>query len=296
MASTALYPGGPGGEPPKKKTGLIVGIALGSAALLFGIFALLAWVTPGFLLSDENDGDSGGTGSGGGSGAQALAEKIVQGFNNQDAEALQQLTCSDADATVRGVIQAAGSVDNAELGDVQENGDTATAEATISAGGQDMPATASLSNDGGAWCWQSVQLAGMAPGDMTPSTDMAEPEASETGSYPTAGDDESGSSGSEAWRSNINTFVDAVNAGDKQAAGRVMCEGAEENGRISDLLNGSAQIQLGEVVADSDYYAYVEISGTLDGEEIGDGSRISMDNFEDNEPWCVDRAMVLGAY
>lgn len=289
-----MYPGGPGQQPPKKKTGLIVGISLGSVVVLFGVFAILAWVAPGFLLSDD-DGE-GGEGGESGSGAQALAEQIMQGFNNQDAAALQKLACGGADQTVPTVIGVAEYVEKAEVGDVQEKGDTATAKGTVTAQGTTMDVQAELKKEDGSWCWQSVSdmgsgMGGMAGTDMVPGTDMAEPSDSmPTESAPT---ESGGDSGAEPWRGAGEEFVAAINAGDTQKAESMYCSsvGGDPSDSLQELVTTGEQIQLGDLETGGSSYAFVFYTGSVGGEQVGSESSISM--VDENGTWCVDEAYVF---
>jgi hypothetical protein len=108
---------------------------------------------------------------GGGSGSpQGVAEDVVDAFNSKDANKLNDLACDSAK-------EAAGKVDpkdlepqegievKAELGEVKENGDTATAEMTISLSGgaaENLPEgtgntklTMKLADEGG-WCVKDI--------------------------------------------------------------------------------------------------------------------------------------------
>ncbi|MBB3666258.1 MULTISPECIES: hypothetical protein [Prauserella salsuginis group] len=178
-------PGGPGGEPPKKKTGLIVGISLGGVVLLAGVFAFLAWVAPGFLLDDEDDsGDSGQNASPATSqssepttsesqaspetsesapsdqrapGAQgtpeATAEAIVAGFNSGDRQAVADTICLSNPQEVPAIP------DNVSIriaGSAEVTGDAAKVPAQNTA--QDRDYYIVLKNEGGGWCYMGDQL------------------------------------------------------------------------------------------------------------------------------------------
>lgn len=240
------YGGGPGmppgGEPPKK-TGLIVGLSLGGLVLLFGVFAILAWVAPGFLLGDDESSAAASEDGGSGRSATDVARQIIQGFNNRDTTALERLTCEGADEEVTETIGRAGQVDQATLiGDAQESGDTATASAVIVVAGSSMEVSATLANDGG-WCWQSVTTSGSHPaGEPYPSAGNGSPTARPmpTADFPTAGEDDDpapgdssataqsdGSHGPTTGITDIRTlgrkFVTAVNSGDAATAKSLGC-------------------------------------------------------------------------
>lgn len=140
-------------------------------------FAVTAFVAPGFLLSDDKDsggatagsGDSGGGGgdSGGGvdagdSEAAVLVEQIVQGFVDKDEAGLNELVCSGSESAIHGYTEEVEYVQEFELqGEVEESGDTATAQAhaSLDNGEQQVEAdvTITVANEGGSWCWKDME-------------------------------------------------------------------------------------------------------------------------------------------
>lgn len=260
------YPqgGGYGPQPPKKKTGLWIGIGVGAVAVV--AFLVTAFLAPGFLLSDD-DGDSGGTAggtpasndSGGGTGdAKAFAQELVNAFNNHDTAALQSLACPNAHESVREVIRESNAVERVELVTVQENGNTATAAAYVTVDGEDLESTAEFAKNGDAWCWQSLDVVGGPP----PASD----DSGTSGS-----DDSTGSSaGSGDAEGIINGFVDAVNAGDKAEAMSYVCEisASSSERTVDEAIGKSAKLEAGPVEEDSTggvtTYTSV-ISGTMTG-------------------------------
>ncbi|MGH3881511.1 MAG: hypothetical protein ACRDSK_31180 [Actinophytocola sp.] len=108
--------------------------------------------------------------TGGGSGSpQSLAEDAVAAFNNKDVDKLNELACDEAKEDApdpKDLEPAEGITVKAELGEVKENGDTATAEITISLSG-DLPeglpedagkqtATMTMEDQSG-WCIKNLQ-------------------------------------------------------------------------------------------------------------------------------------------
>jgi hypothetical protein len=171
--------GGPGPQPPKKsKTGLLVGVIV--AVVAIAAFAVTAFIAPGFLLSedkggsggtaatgekdpggDEGGGDDGG-GDDGGSDATALINQIVQGFQNKDSATLDGLICPGSEPGIRGFTEEAKYVQEFELkGEVQETGDTATAQAhAVLDSGEEQAegdVTLTVANQGGSWCWKDME-------------------------------------------------------------------------------------------------------------------------------------------
>lgn len=159
---------GPYGQPPKKKTGLWIGISAGVVAV--AAFLVTGLLAPGFLLGDDSDSGSSGTAEGGNevdggrvdagdSEAAALAEQIVQGFADRDQEALDKLICAGSKPEVGGYTSEAVFVEVFELtGPVQESGDTAnaTAHVVLEAEGQrhEGKLGMELANEAGGWCWK----------------------------------------------------------------------------------------------------------------------------------------------
>jgi hypothetical protein len=183
------YPGGqyPGGPQLQKngKTGLVVGISVAVVALV--VFTVTAFVAPGFLLADkdsdgtavaggtatsaENSGgcgtvggpaDDGGVGDGSAQKVNALVSKIVQGFCDQDQDALTQLICPGSEPAIMGYVEEAGLVEEFELrGEVNDAGPTATAEvrAVLVDGEQRVEAAMiiTVAYEGDDFCWRDVK-------------------------------------------------------------------------------------------------------------------------------------------
>lgn len=175
------YPGGP---PPRKngRTGLLVGIGVVVVAL--AVFTVTAFVAPGFLLGDKESGgtptsaqEGGGCGKGGSPAADdgevvdgsaqkvnALVSKIVQGFCDQDEEALTRLICPGSEPAVQGYVDEADLVEEFELsGKVKDEGPTATAKvhAVLLDGKRrieaDMVITLAYGEDD--FCWDDMEAA-----------------------------------------------------------------------------------------------------------------------------------------
>jgi hypothetical protein len=178
------FPGGPGlggqpgGQPPKKKTGLIVGLSIAAVLVIGGAVALILVLTGDdkkSVAQGKNDPAGGGqpsvqipgpgAGSSPGSEASAppqggasddvtavkeLGEKAVQALNERDAELATEISCS-------------GSVNEADMEDVPGefniageptiNGDEATIPVKLT-----MPDGTSKEGDfdakkkSGEWC------------------------------------------------------------------------------------------------------------------------------------------------
>lgn len=258
------YPqgGGFGPPPPKKKTGLWVGLSAGAVVVI--AFVITAFVAPGFLLSDEEDGGGAGDGAGG-TGAAAVAQQIIDGLNNKDTAALNKLTCSGADQDVSEAIGSVNDIEKATLGEVKESGNTATAKAKVVVSGDEYDVVSELAKNGGNWCWQNLSIGGTGTGTGPTMTSPSEP----TGT----GDDTSGGSGGAAEaEAMIEEFIDAINNGDKATATDMLCSGAGEMSKSSldKVFTGSAQLSADPVneegsASGSTYTSTIE--GTVDGQQ-----------------------------
>lgn len=161
------YGGGPPSPPPKKKTGLWV--SLGVLVVAIAAFAVTAFVTPGFLLSKDNNNQAGSGDAGGSSGKpgpsgqsgpspQATVQSLLTALNAKDVGALTNLKCPDASSSVQAGIDDISSVQRAELGD--PGVETATSyEQTlmVTVGGRPRPYIGTLAKEGGKWCWQEIK-------------------------------------------------------------------------------------------------------------------------------------------
>lgn len=178
-------PGGPGGEPPKKKTGLIVGISLGVVVVLAGVFAILAWVAPGFLLEDDDENSAEGENSaapstsqsseptsgsetapessesapsderapGAKSTPEATAEAIMAGFNSGNRQAVTATVCLSKPQEVGPIPE---GVQVEVTGSAQVSGNAAKVPAKNVSQNRDYFLV--LKNEGGAWCYLGDQV------------------------------------------------------------------------------------------------------------------------------------------
>lgn len=210
--------GGFGGPPPNNsKTGVWLGV--GAAAVIVIVFVITGFVAPGFLLGDDED--SGGTAGGAAadsSGPEALAQRIVAGFDSQDAAALTKLKCANAEGDVDEVIGYVGQVGNIQLDSVNEvSGTEATAGGTVVMQGRTMRTTAGFAKEGGTWCWQSVTM-GMDAGSPGPG-ETGPPRATESPSAPV---------GNATVADTANGFISALNSGDSSTARSLTCPDYQE--------------------------------------------------------------------
>lgn len=291
--------GGPGGQPPKKKTGLIVGAIIGVVVLLGGIFAVTAFAWPGFLTEDEETGSSG-------SSAEQVAQSIADALSAKDTATLNQLKCGDADPMVAGVISNTSMIEGARLQGAPTQVDPATYKATmlITVQGAEVPFDGTLAKAGDTWCWKTVQVGmggmpempGMSelPGD---SGDMTIPppnnEESGTADVPPGGDPEG--LGVEAATPVIEDFLAKINSGDAEGATALACDAdkADIQQDVTGAIEDGAKDLKAEIDPGGTYFVSGTVTGTLDGAPA-DGT-IGADNFEENDGkgFCIS---IFGIY
>ncbi|MBB5850363.1 hypothetical protein ACFQ05_31770 [Amycolatopsis umgeniensis] len=101
----------PGQQPPPKKgNGLMIGLIAGGGALVVVVFVILAFVAPGFLLSDSKSSNSA-------SATQTplsldwgpvLAGKFMLAVFGDEADKAAEAACADSKAAVRTAAKAFG--------------------------------------------------------------------------------------------------------------------------------------------------------------------------------------------
>jgi len=145
------------------------------------VFAVTAFVAPGFLLSDKDPGgtatgaadsggscgisdgavDDGGVSDGNTQKINALVSEIVQGFCQKDQEALTQLICPGSEQAVQPYVDEVNLVKEFELTDVTDAGPTATAKVrAVLVDGEhrvDAKMTFTLAFEGDGFCWDDVE-------------------------------------------------------------------------------------------------------------------------------------------
>lgn len=177
-------PGFPGGEPPKKRTGLIAGI-VAAVLLIAGAVAFTGFVEPGFFVSDNKDNQSGGqqtaqptqppetagslptvpdgqtdspSGDQGADAAQIeqIADTVVDGLNKKDAEIVKPVSCNpdlekqeQYDGFPEGITW---TVD----GSASVTGQSATIPIKAAGPGGERTSTLNLKKADGKWCAANV--------------------------------------------------------------------------------------------------------------------------------------------
>lgn len=250
------YPGGPGGQPPKKgKTGLWVGLSAGAVVVI--AFLITGLLAPGFLLGDDEDGESGGGGTANANDPKNVAQQIVNGINAHDRAALQALKCANADEDVDQAIQKIQYANNAKLRNVKNvKPDEAIALLDISIDGNQRKIFGRLLKEGGKWCWADYAGAGSSSG------------SSSSPSSPSSTGSSGGGDSTEAGKA-VEELVQALNAGDSSSATELLCEYASSSAEstISKITSGDAQLNVVDTRAGGSTVV-ARLEGTVDGKEV----------------------------
>lgn len=295
------YPPGNGPEPPKKKTGLWIGIAAAIVVVALGVFAITAFVAPAFLLDDDdndddetNGGDSNignsnqhdGPGDHGGGEPEEVLGRLIAGVENDDETALTELACADADQAVQEAILSTDQVDEMQvIGESEQLGNLMHVPVSTIENGTENTGVIELTQEGGSWCWSDLgQPSGDAGGGLGDPDDGI-------GDGPSF-DDEDDYDFDEA-ADLTEEFIDAINDGDRTAAEDMLCSDPEvlTEDNVEEATDNSADIAIDpssvETYTWGDYD--VEMTGSVDGEEI-DGFTILEAAVKDDseDEFCIN--------
>jgi hypothetical protein len=270
------YGGGYGGPPQKKNTGMIVAI-VAIVVLVLGGLGITGFVAPGFFLSDDKKsaGGGGGTTTSNDNGADAFIDDLVKAADEQDATALRDLACSDAESNVTEAIDDISQISGAKLKDTKNEGDdkaVATLDITVDGDNADYEVT--VTKDGKDWCWKNIEPTG--GGELpTASSAPVEPTDPSTGGGSTGGDGEQF----------VQGFLDQVNGGDAAGAKTKLCADSSSQGDIDDAVQGKANLQMDTAGMESQAeYVGVDLKGTLNGAPTS-AARTSA--FLEDGGWCI---------
>lgn len=179
--------GGFGEEPPKKKkTGLIVGLAIGAVVLLGGATGLVIWLTgdskdtktaaPASSSAPAAGPQSGGpsgsssssptsSGSGSGdypaaSGAKPTSGELFQAaseaYNSSDTDGLYSMLCTSLTNGQKPTEKMPSGIHFELTSSPQENGDQATVKYHVTMASKTADGTLTALRQGGAWCLGKV--------------------------------------------------------------------------------------------------------------------------------------------
>jgi len=274
------YGGGYGGPPEKKNTGMIVAI-VAIVVLVLGGLGITGFVAPGFFLSDDkkNAGGGGTTSStANDNGADAFIDDLVKAADDQDATALRDLTCSDAETNVNDAIDDINEISGAKLKDTKNEGDdkaVATLDITVNGDNADYDVT--VVKDGKDWCWKNIESKG-GGGDLPTGTQSEPPATSET----VPGGGGGGSGEGEPF---VQGFLDQVNGGDAAGAKTKLCPDSTSQGDIEDAIQGKANLEMDPAgMENQEEYLGVDLKGTLNGAPTS-AARTSA--FLEDGGWCI---------
>ncbi|MEU6641642.1 hypothetical protein ABZ863_03745 [Saccharomonospora sp. NPDC046836] len=131
--------GFPGARPPKKKTGLIVGLSIGAVAVIGGVVALIL-----ILSGGDSDGDV--------AQLEELGEKAVQVLQNKDVDLAVEISCDREDTASTTFEDMPEDVQFELSGTPQINGDTATIPIKVSIQGESRDRELPARKQNGTWC------------------------------------------------------------------------------------------------------------------------------------------------
>ncbi|WP_162834626.1 hypothetical protein [Amycolatopsis circi] len=178
--------GGFGEEPPKKKkTGLIVGIAIGAVVVLGGATGLVIWLTGDSkdnktaappasssapAAGPQSSGPSGSSSSSpsssssgdspAASGAKATSGELFQAaseaYNSSDTDGLYSMLCTSVTKGQKPTSKMPSGIHFELTGSPQENGDQATVKYHVTMSTKTADGTLTALREGGAWCLGKV--------------------------------------------------------------------------------------------------------------------------------------------
>jgi hypothetical protein len=143
----------PGGQPPKKKTGLIIGIVVAVVLLVGG------GVTAIVLLTGKSGQNSSAAGS---STPEGLMQAVIKGYGDKNAQEFVPLICQPPSQTQLQTLQSTldkipAGVTYTEASAPTISGSTGTLNLRVSApSGQHQDFPLGISKSGGNWCVTSA--------------------------------------------------------------------------------------------------------------------------------------------
>ncbi|MEU0470714.1 hypothetical protein ABZ215_42540, partial [Amycolatopsis sp. NPDC006131] len=174
--ATQQFPGGPGGEPPKKKTGLIVGIAIAAVVVIGGAVAAILLLTGG----DDNNTSAapstsaappasssekapsssrtptssstpkGTAAPGAKSTPEETAQAIATAYSTGDKATIQSMVCASRPQSVPDIPS---GITVTVTGSPDVTGDTAYVPVHAVGPGGTNDFELGLANEGGVWCY-----------------------------------------------------------------------------------------------------------------------------------------------
>ncbi|MBA0127523.1 hypothetical protein H0B56_18415 [Haloechinothrix sp. YIM 98757] len=151
------YGPGYGAPPPKKRTGLWVGLGAGGLGVaVIAALLITGFVAPGFFLGG-NDPDE-------------VATTFVEGWNDRDPEPMNAVICQQGMLVQRGMEPTQELLDTSEMmqervtltGEVTEESDSRATvpmeiATDVATDNPDVAATLVLGTEGGDWCVDNIE-------------------------------------------------------------------------------------------------------------------------------------------
>ena len=294
--------GAPPPPPPKKNTAAIVAVVAVIVVVLAGL-GITGFVAPGFFLSDSDTpvGESTTTPTTTASTTSSSSEPesgdaedalaaVADGLDSQDAAALQEVACANAEDIVAEAIGDVENVSGAELTGTEEVSDDevkGTIEVTVGEDKGDVEVT--VTEVGGEWCWQDIALV-----DAPEPSSSSEPSTGPGGGAPTAG----GAPVPDGALTTMQTFLDAVNAGDAAAAKATLCADAISTAAdVDELVGYDPNLAIDpsmDGISSGGESVQLYLRGTAKGQELeGYSTNLWVTSYDG--PWCVHafRAVVI---
>jgi hypothetical protein len=151
------YPGGGYGQPPKKSP---------LPWILGGVGVVVIAVVVVLIITLSGGGDTGSP--------KGVAQSAVEAINDKDVDKFKDIACAEAkskiDSSPAGQLGDAkeANIDvKATLGDVKEDGDTATADVNVEVAGQSATFQLEIKKDGSDWCLADINVGGLSSSSGT---------------------------------------------------------------------------------------------------------------------------------
>lgn len=160
--------GYPPGPPPRKKTGLIAGLAIGGVLLVGGGVTAVILLT-GDDKPQQNGSIANAEPGGGGDGPQGVVQRVISAIDDKDTQAALATLCdSSVKSPAFELDKAPASVTlkASQAGEISETGDNARARLSIkvtegaSSKGSTVNMSLTLKKKDGKWCVSNASMGG----------------------------------------------------------------------------------------------------------------------------------------
>ncbi|MFD9888392.1 hypothetical protein ACFWY9_03565 [Amycolatopsis sp. NPDC059027] len=250
--------GGPP-APPKKKGLLWLWITLGVVVVLGAVFGITGFLAPGFLVSKDEDG------------AQKTAQSIIDGLNKHDNAALVALKCPDSDRLIDSMLKDLDKISGVRMeGGLNKKSDTEySANVAMTVSGRQGTSSGTIVKSGDNWCWKSVTKFSRTGGTSGSDTSTTPSRPSSTrSSSPSSSSPSSDNPNRAAEFDVIKSFVDKLNAKDKEGALALGCSTMRPSlqDSVNQATSGDPQITVTPVEDKSTTMG--RLGGTMGGKTV----------------------------